>query len=476
MAATTSLRFLGGAGTVTGSKFLLQHGATRVLVDAGLFQGVRSLRRRNWEAFPLPPDTLDAVVISHAHLDHVGYLPALVRQGFRGPVYATGPSIALASIVLQDSAKIQEYDAAYAQSHGFSRHAHPKPLYTQRDVAAALPLFQAVHTGRPTEIAPGVDLTLRPAGHILGSASPSLSLGGNRVLFSGDLGRPRHPLLAPPAPPGDPSTVVVESTYGGRRHPDQPVAALGAAVRRTIERGGSVVIPAFAVDRTEVVLVALHELAQAGEIPDVPVYLDSPMALQALEVYRRFATDPAEMRAGAPVAALSRDALRVAASTEESIRLNAPAEPCIIVSASGMATGGRVLHHLRSLLPHRANSVVLVGYQAAATRGRDLLDGARQVKIHGMYVPVRAEIVDLTGFSVHADGDEIVAWLSRCAEPPDTVYVVHGEPHSAAALAERIEHELGWLAVVARDGELVRLKPSAPRDRAIGQAAAGASP
>jgi metallo-beta-lactamase family protein len=465
MTISPILRFLGGAGTVTGSKFLLEHAGTRVLVDAGLFQGVRSLRRRNWQPLGLPADSIDAVVISHAHLDHVGYLPALVRQGFAGPVYATRSTIDLADIVLRDSAKIQEYDAEYARSHGFSKHAEPKPLYNQRDVERALPLFRELHYGARAEIAPEITLTLRQAGHILGSAAPLLDIAGYPVQFSGDLGRPEHPLLAPPDPPGAAAAVVLESTYGNRHHSTDAPQRLADVIRRTIARGGSVIIPAFAVDRTEVVLVALHELRDAGEIPDVPIHLDSPMGLQALRVYAR-AIDGDEYRPGAPTAALTNPALHFAASTEESIRLNAPAEPCIIVSSSGMATGGRVLHHLRAMLPDRANSIVLVGYQAMATRGRDLLEGARQVKIHGMYVPVRAEIVDLSGFSVHADSDELIAWLARCPEEPDVVYLVHGEPESSAALATRIAQDLQWTAVVARDGELVRLRSATGPRRA----------
>jgi metallo-beta-lactamase family protein len=483
MTISPVLRFLGGAGTVTGSKYLLEHGGTRVLVDAGLFQGVRSLRRRNWAPLGLPADSLDAVVISHAHLDHVGYLPALVRQGFAGPVYATASTAALAEIVLRDSAKIQEYDAAYARSHGFSKHADPQPLYRQSDVARALPLFQRLEYGTTAQIAPDIALTMRPAGHILGSASPLLAVAGYPVQFSGDLGRPEHPLLPPPDPPAAAAAIVLESTYGDRRHADDVLEPLASAVRRTIGRGGTVVIPAFAVDRTEVVLMALHQLRQAGAIPDVPIHLDSPMGLQALRVYTA-AIERGEYRAGAATAALHDPALRFAATTEESIRLNQPSEPCIIISSSGMATGGRVLHHLRALLPDRANSVLLVGYQAPATRGRDLLEGARQIKIHGLYVPVRAEIVDLSGFSVHADADELIGWLSQCPQEPDVVYLVHGEPASSEALAERIAQELAWTAVVARDGELVRLRAASPRAPAgpgtaaapVGAAAAPRSP
>ena len=453
-----TLTFLGATGTVTGSKFLLQTDGHRVLVDAGLFQGVRELRRRNWAPFPVDPSEIDGAVLTHAHLDHCGYLPALVRQGFEGPVVCTEGTAELAAIVLKDSAHLQEEDARYAADKGFSKHAQPRPLYNTADVARALPMLQPVDFGRTVEVCPGVEVTLQPAGHILGSASAVLDVVGHRITFSGDLGRPGHPLLRPPPRPPESETIVVESTYGNRDHVEGEIDQFAEVVNRTIERGGAVLIPAFAVDRTEIVLVALDRLMNTGRIPQVPVYVDSPMALRALGVYRQaLAVGNPELRTDLEPGVLDPRDVQEAHTPQQSMALNRPGKPCIIVSASGMATGGRVVHHLRHLLPDRENSVVLVGFQAAGTRGRDLVEGATEVKMHGRYVPVHAEIVQIDGFSVHADADEILGWLASAPSPPKVVYVVHGEPESSAALAARVRSELGWLAVVPHDGERVRL-------------------
>ncbi len=460
MSSYPTLTFLGAAGTVTGSKFLIAHADSKVLVDAGMFQGLRALRRRNWDPFPVQASEIDAVALTHAHLDHCGYLPALVNQGFAGPVIATAATSELAALVLRDSAKLQEEDAKYAASRGFSKHAQPRPLYDGHDVEKVLPLFRPVAFYERVTAADGVDVVLRPAGHILGSSSVLVEVGGRSVLFSGDLGRPQHPLLkAPPAPPAC-DAIVIESTYGDRDHEAEGLGELASIISRTVERGGSVVIPAFAVDRTEVVLMALKRLTQDGRIPGVPVFVDSPMALGALRIYQRgLEANDADVRTDLGPDALVFDPgnLHEAHSAQESMALNEPRQPCVIVSASGMATGGRVVHHLRHLLPDRRNSVVLVGYQAQATRGRDLAEGARQLKMHGQYVPVRAEVAQIEGFSVHADADELVAWLAAAAEPPDVVYVVHGEPPSSQALATRVREELGLLAVVPKDGEKVRV-------------------
>jgi metallo-beta-lactamase family protein len=460
MSPRPSLTFLGGAGTVTGSKFLIEHGSGRILVDCGLSQGLREDRRRNWRPLPVDPAGIDAVVVTHAHLDHCGYLPRLVREGFAGPVLCTPETAQLAAIVLRDSAKLQEEDAEYARAAQFSRHDPPLPLYDRADAEKAIALFCPTRYGVATDVA-GANVRLRPTGHILGSASASVRVAGHSIVVSGDLGRQAHPLLAPPVPPDEADVVLVESTYGDRRHERPDPDRLASVVRRTIRRGGTVLIPAFAVDRTEIVLRELRRLTRAGEIPAVPVYVDSPMALAALEVYQ------AALRAGADGVRsdLTREDdpfdpghLRVAHSAEESARLNTPASPCIILSASGMATGGRVVHHLKYQLPDPRNTVVLVGYQVPGTRGRALVDGARQLKMHGRYVPVRAEVVDLPEFSVHADADETIAWLSAAPRQPKACYVVHGEPAASSALAERINTELGWLAVVPRDGEKVRVE------------------
>jgi metallo-beta-lactamase family protein len=459
-----TLRFLGAAGTVTGSRFLVTTPRARVLVDCGLFQGEKALRLRNWEPFPVHPESLHAVVLSHAHLDHCGYLPALVRAGYRGPVYATQGTAELAAIVLPDSGRLQEEDASFANRAGFSKHAPALPLYTEEDAVAAARSIQPLDTGKPVEIAPGVELALTRAGHILGAASVSLRLDGapeRRLLVSGDLGRPGHPLLQAPEPPPEADFVLVESTYGDREHEeDDVVERLAAAVRETAARRGVVVIPAFAVDRTELVLFHLRALAEAGRIPRLPIYVDSPMALAALRVYRRaLGEGRAEVR---PELRGREEALDPGALTEvrdprDSRALCEAPGPFVVVSASGMATGGRVLHHLAARLPEPANSVLLVGYQVRGTRGHRLLAGERAVKMHGRYVPVRAEVRDLSGFSVHADASELVDWLRGLPRPPLGVFAVHGEAAAAGALAAKLDRTLGWPAVVPAHDERVQL-------------------
>ncbi|WP_454777695.1 MBL fold metallo-hydrolase [Georgenia muralis] len=452
-----SLTFLGGTGTVTGSKFLLEGGGHRLLLDCGLFQGERQWRRKNWEAFPVPPDTIDDVVLTHCHLDHCGYLPALVREGFDGPVWMTEGSRELIEIVLRDAAHLQERDAQDARSGGWSRHDPPLPLYTVADAERSFALFRGRPFDTDTEIRPGTTVRLTRAGHVLGAASVSVSTGAARVLFSGDLGRPTHPVLRPRGTPPGARTVVVESTYGDRVHPaGTGHAVLADAIRRTVGRGGTVLIPAFAVDRTELVLNALSDLTRRGLIPRVPVFVDSPMALAALDVYRRAAAR-GELREDVGPDLVDLPALHTAATPEESMALDTAVMPCVIVSASGMASGGRVVHHLRHLLPDRRSCVVLTGYQAVGTRGRALLDGAHELKMHGRYVPVRAEVVLDEEFSVHADAGELVAWLRDLPEEPETVYVVHGEAAASRALAGRIREELDWTVAVPRPGERVRV-------------------
>ncbi|MFQ6169986.1 MBL fold metallo-hydrolase RNA specificity domain-containing protein [Oryzobacter sp. R7] len=464
-----TLTFWGAAGTVTGSRFLVETAASRVLVDAGLHQGPRELRRLDREGIPLDATALDGVVLTHAHLDHCGYLPRLVRDGLDAPVLCTDGTAELAAIVLRDSAHLQEEDAAYAAESGYSLHATPLPLYDRADAERTIPLLRPVPLHDPVPLTDDVTVVLRSAGHILGASTALVEAAGARVLFSGDLGRPHHPLVPPREDPPAADVVVVESTYGDRRHPDPatapPGGVLADAVRRTVARGGSVLVPAFAIDRTELVLLRLGELMAQGLVPTVPVFVDSPMALAALDVYRRVLgrLDPGVLPPAWDAETFGVPDLRTVRSAAESQALNDPRRPCVVVSASGMATGGRVVHHLAHQLPDPRHCVVLTGYQAAGTRGRDLLEGARQLKMHGRYVPVRAEVVHDPSFSVHADADELVAWLARCPEPPMTVFVVHGEPPASEALSARVADELGWCAVVPRLGERVRLdRPDRP--------------
>ncbi|WP_334143360.1 MBL fold metallo-hydrolase [Rhabdothermincola sp.] len=456
------LRFLGGAGTVTGSRFLVETEPGRVLVDCGLFQGLKRLRLLNWQPLAADPATIDAVAITHAHVDHLGYLPALVRDGFHGPILATPATIELAGIVLRDAARLQEEEAAYANRKGFSKHHPARPLYTSADAEEALARFTPLAFHTLAAAGPGASVRMRPAGHILGSATVTLTLTDHdrTILFSGDLGRDSHPLLRGPAPRQATDVVVVESTYGDRRHDDQEVSLdrMARVITRTAERGGTVIIPAFAVDRTEVVLLVLRRLLAEGRIPRLPVYADSPMALAVLDVYRKAAAaqDP-QLRPGLGDGdPFDAGDLHEAHTPEESIALNELTYPSIIISASGMATGGRVLHHLARCLPDPRNAVILVGFQAAGTRGEQLAAGAPAIKMLGRYVPVRAQVLVVDAFSVHADADELVTWLTA-APPPETAYVVHGEPRASAALADRLAGDHGWTAVAPRQLEWVRL-------------------
>lgn len=461
----TTLQFLGAAGTVTGSKFLVAHRDTRILVDCGLYQGLRELRERNWAPLPFDPATLDAVVLTHAHIDHCGYLPRLVAEGFSGPVYTSARTAELAGIVLPDSGHLNEEEASYARRKGYSRHDPVLPLFTEDDAHAALQQLVKVDFGVMREIAPDVRIRLSRAGHILGAASVAVHVDRDEIataVFSGDLGRDNHPFLVAPDRAPEATTVLVESTYGNRLHDDSDgPALLAAAINTTIDRGGSVIIPAFAVDRTEVLLHHLADLSAAGQIPrHLPVFVDSPMALAALRVYRDAIADGdpdirPEIAGTDPFAVPD---LHEVSDVEGSKALNRPAEPCVIISAAGMASGGRVVHHLAHLLPDSRNTVVLVGYQAAGTRGRSLVEGATELKMLGRYVRVRAQVVNLPHFSVHADAAELTRWVGSSGHEPDAVYVVHGEPDGATALAERVRRTLDWAAVVPRYAERVLLR------------------
>lgn len=457
--APMTLQFLGAAGTVTGSRFLLRTAQGRVLVDCGLFQGEREWRRRNWATWPFDVDSLDAVVVTHAHLDHCGALPLLARLGFGGRVVCTPDTARLAAIVLRDAAHLQEEEAELANRYGYSTHHPALPLYGAADAEKAIGLLDPVPHDVETVLAPDVTARLRRAGHILGSAFVELDAAGRRITFTGDLGRAGHPLLRPPEAPGPADTFVVESTYGNRRHEPPEDGPLADVIRRTARRGGVTLLPAFAVDRTAVLLRTLSELERRGDIPSLPVFVDSPMALRALDVYRdAIAAGAPDVRQGLTgrSAPAQPQHLHLVESREGSERLNRPRQPCIVISASGMASGGRVLHHLADQLPEPRNSVVLTGFQVPGTRGRALADGVRQVKIHGRYVAVKAEVVVLNGYSGHADADQVIGWLAAL-RAPRCGYVVHGEPAASLRLAERLRTELGWTAAVPRYRETVRV-------------------
>ena len=459
-----TIQFLGAAGTVTGSRYLLEFQGTRVLVDCGMFQGLKELRLKNWADFAVEPDTIDAVVLTHAHLDHCGYLPRLVKLGYRGPVYLTEYTGKLGEVIMRDSARIQTEDAKWAAKKGFSKHEPPLALYGEADVDQALTQFQPTKFYERTEVAKETFVTFHPAGHILGAAFVEVEFFGKRLLFTGDLGRPEHPLLRAPGvfPEGQFDAVVTESTYGDRQH-DARSDDFPAVINETISRGGSVLIPAFAVDRTEVILVRLRELVEAGKIPNVPIFADSPMALKALDFYREAIDhNSPEIRDDIAETWKGRDpfdpgSLVELLTVDESKTINNPQQPCIIISASGMATGGRVVHHLRDMLPNPKHTVILVGYQAVGTRGRNLIEGATEVRMHGEMVPVKAHIASVQEFSVHVDGDELLAWLQTAKERIKQIFVVHGEEGASEAVVSRVEGELHVKAVAPKDAQHFQL-------------------
>jgi len=448
-----NLAFLGAAGTVTGSKTLVTHEGKQLLVDCGLFQGYKNLRTMNWEPFPFDPTKLDAVVLTHAHLDHSGALPLLVKRGFRGPVFATPSTIDVCRVLLPDSGRLQEEDAEYANRHKLSKHAPALPLYTEDDAERALHSLEPLPFEQPIDVAGSLHLRLRPAGHILGASSVELTASDTTVLFSGDLGRPDDLIMRAPAPIARADHVVIESTYGDRLHDTQDAeAVLGEVIKRTAARGGIVVVPAFAVGRAQALLYAIYRLKARASIPDLPVFLNSPMAIDMTEIYHRHRAEHClsveECSGMCEVAKMTR-------TVEESRALNSLRYPAVIVSASGMATGGRVLHHLKALGPDRRNTIVFAGYQAGGTRGARLLSGERSIRIHGEDVTINAEVVSLPGMSAHADAGQLVQWLATAPKPPRGVYLNHGEAGPADALRQRIERELGWSATVPRLGQSV---------------------
>ncbi|HZD26144.1 MAG TPA: MBL fold metallo-hydrolase [Alphaproteobacteria bacterium] len=451
------LSFLGAAGTVTGSKYLIDTGEHRLLVDCGLFQGFKTLRLKNWAPLPVRPESIDTVVLTHAHIDHSGYLPLLARHGFRGKVICTDATFDLCKVLLPDSGFLQERDAEFANKHGFSKHRPALPLYTELDAQVALKHFTPVTFDEDVSLPGGLTARFRRGGHILGAAIVELWNERRRIVFSGDLGRPDNPVMPDPTPIPAADYLVVESTYGDRRHPtDDPEALLAKVVNRTAGRGGTVLIPAFAVGRSQLILYHLHRLKQAGRIPaDLPVYLDSPMAIDASEIFRRH---PEDHRLSAQEATAVCRTARYVHTAEESKVLDQRRMPMVLISASGMATGGRVLHHLKHFAPDRRATILFTGFQAGGTRGASLVGGAQRVKIHGDYVPVRAEVLNLTMLSAHADADEIMGWLRHFEVPPRRCFVTHGEPPAADALRHRIEEELGWPCLVPEQGQRVGLR------------------
>lgn len=450
-----SVQFLGGAGTVTGSKFLIEANAQRVLVDCGLFQGYKQLRLRNWKPLPVHPSDIDAVILTHAHLDHSGYVPVLVANGFQGAVHCTEGTRALCEILFLDSGYLQEREARAANRGGYTRHKPARPLYDKKQAEQALPQLKSHGFGKWVQVTKDVRVKFHVAGHILGAAILEIEAGGKRLVFSGDLGRLDNPIMATPATITHADFLFLESTYGNRDHPDtDPEDALADIINRTAKRGGSVIIPSFAVGRAQAILFHLSNLIAEEKIPDLPVYLDSPMAIDASDIFRRH-TDglrltSAQARAACGLATFTR-------ATEDSKALDLDRSQKIIISASGMATGGRILFHLKTYAGDPRNTILFAGFQAGGTRGAHMLEGAQEIKIHGQYHPIRAEVANLHMLSAHADRSEILTWLGGFQTPPQETYIVHGEPDAADSLRHLIEEDKGWSVIVAEHNERLEL-------------------
>jgi metallo-beta-lactamase family protein len=462
------LQFLGGSGTVTGSKFFVDTGKTRFLVDCGMFQGGKQLRLRNWAPLPISPPSIDHIFLTHAHVDHIGMLPLFVREGYKGPVWSTPATCELVEINLADAAHLQEEDARFANKKGFSKHKPALPLYTIEDAQRSFQYLRPLEYGKQVEMSDGSRVQFHDAGHVLGSAmvEAQVSTGDGKfksVVFSGDLGRYHAPMDTDPFAPERADYLLVESTYGDRRHPDEETSGeLASLINETAARGGALVVPAFALGRTQILLYTLRDLKARGAIPDLPVFVDSPMAIAITEIYCHHidslgpeARKIFETTGKCPVMCPN---LHFIHTPQESQELNSLRFPCIIISASGMATGGRVLHHLKFRLPDPRNTILFVGFQASGTRGQLLKNGAREIKIHGEHVPVRAHIRAFESFSRHADAPEILRWLGSLKAPPKLTCVVHGEPESSAVLAEQIRKSLHWQVRIPDYLDVIELK------------------
>lgn len=448
--------FFGAAGTVTGSRYLVSSEKSRVLIDCGLFQGYKQLRERNWAELPFEGDTLDAVLLTHAHLDHSGYLPLLIKNGFRGPVYCTQATAALCAILLPDSGRLQEEQADSANRHKASKHSPALPLYTEKDAARALEYLEEMPFNQEFAVANDLHARFLPAGHILGAAMIQLRDDKTRILFSGDLGRPHDTIMQPPADMPETDYLVVESTYGNRLHDARdPHIQLGEIIQRTAARGGIVIVPSFAVGRTQSLLWCIHRLKSEGLIPaQLPVYLNSPMAIDVTAIYHQHRSEhrltPEQCDAMCHTA-------HYVNSVEESKALNDSHGPMIIIAGSGMATGGRVVHHLKAFAPDARNAIVFAGFQAGGTRGASMLAGAPTVRIYGEDVPLRAEVALINALSAHADYAEILAWLGSAKKPPIKTFITHGEPDASDALRLHVQDTLGWRCSVPAYRDVVEL-------------------
>ncbi len=450
------LQFLGATQTVTGSKFCLSDGHRLWLIDCGLYQGLKELRLRNWQPFPVDPHKIASVILTHAHIDHSGYLPLIVKNGFSGPVLASEPTVDLCKILLPDAGYIQEEDAKFAAKHGFSKHSDPLPLYTYDDAVRCLPQLTAVSDREWHALSDNVRMMLRPAGHILGSRVINVSVKQPHhkfnIMFAGDIGTYDALIAVDPGPVKSVNYLVLESTYGDRLHTEEDILGrFERIIKKTVKSGGKIIIPSFAVGRSQEVLYILKKLEEKGRLPDVPIFLNSPLAIDATEIYVRYGNEHNFFVNGnEPTKAFSPSRLVHVHDPEESKQLNSLKEPAIIISSSGMMTGGRILHHLKAYLPDHNSTLVITGFQAAGTRGRAILDGAKAIKIHGMPVSINAKVEFIDSLSAHGDYSDIMRWLRGFTQPPKTTFLVHGEPKAAESLKARIESELGWGVVIPK--------------------------
>lgn len=462
------LTFYGATGIVTGSKYLLELRGRKMLIDCGMFRGRKEDRLKNWEPFPVSPKSIDKVFLTHAHIDHTGYLPKLCKDGFAGEIHSTHATYDLCEIMLRDSAHIQEEDAQWANKKGFSKHSPALPLYTVTDANKALRMFSPMYYGDDLYFDEGFRVKFKDAGHILGSSFVDIKTidrdKSRKIVFGGDLGRPDRPILRSPLQAFNVDYLIVESTYGDRLHPEEPQAdELARVINESVERGGGLIIPSFAVERSQELLYVLRELEEDGRIPILPVYVDSPMAIDATEIFQKRIADQ-DLAARVETLRGKRifrpHNVQFCDTVEQSKAVNQSKTQVIVIASSGMATAGRVLHHLRKRLRHRENTVLFIGYQGVGTRGRAILDGAKSVRIHGQDVPVNAHIENISGFSGHADYNEILAWLMGFNKPPKKTFIVHGEPEASSALAERVREMFGWDVVIPEYGESFELDMS----------------
>ena len=461
----TRLTFLGAAGTVTGSRHLLEVNDTRLLIDCGLFQGPKKNRLKNWEPFPIEPSTIDAVILTHAHIDHIGFLPAIVNEGFTGPIYCTRATAELAAILLPDTGHLQEEEAKWANKKGYSKHKPAKPLFTEDDARAVLPYLKPVDYGEHFEPAPNVRAKYRDTGHILGAGFLDLKSTrdgkSRKIVFSGDLGRPTDAILRPPAAAYNVDYLIMESTYGDRLHKEEfSEDELARVVNESMERNGVLVIPSFAVGRSQTLLYVLRELEVAGRIPEVPVYLDSPMANAALTVHKNHIRDlnlVCRKQSLSGVRLFHPKKLRLSVTRNQSMEINDVQKGAIIISASGMVTGGRILHHLKERLSEERHTVLFIGYQAEGTRGRTILEGKESVRMFGQDVPVKARIERIEGFSGHADYNEMLAWMMGFNKDPEQIFLVHGEPEASEAMAGHIRGKFNWDVTVPKEDDHVEI-------------------